>query len=548
MLLVILRKFLVLCIYFASVTKGANVTLKVGRGQIIGSQVPGSPVEFFGGIPFAKPPVGNLRLKPAVLTTALPNETFDATQFGLSCLQKGFTIAPSAMSEDCLTLNIFRPAGASTNDKLPVLLWIYGGMCTGSSSLYNATSLVTKSLERGTPVIYASVNYRLGPLGFPQGTEAGSRGALNLGLKDQLTALEWMQVNIGAFGGDKSKITIFGQSAGATSITIHLLGDAISKLARGAIIESNVAAPAFPPEKNQASWQSFVTSTPGCSSVANTSDTFDCLQTASQVAVMQGFLEMPGGSFGATIDGPGGILPDIPSNLEPKARFPLITGSVKDEFTLFTSQTINSTEEIRQGLNNSFSPSARGEEALTETIEKILELYPDIPALGSPFGTGNDTFGLSSQYKRSAAIEGDILVQVPRRLASQQKSKTGVKIFSYLFTDPDAVPMSVLVSTNPPPAAVTHTSEIPYVYGTLKNITDTAVSLSQMMQDYWISFTVSLNPNDGKGGKRPNWAQYTPNSEVVLRLDGRDGVKLIQDNFRAKVMAFLSSDPAVFDQ
>jgi acetylcholinesterase len=103
------------------------------------------------------------------------------------------------------------------------------------SSTYNGSAIVAEAAIRGTPVIYVNFNYRVGPLGFPQGSEAAERGALNLGLKDQLVALEWVQANIGAFGGDKTKVTVFGESAGAESIAIHMLQPSFVKLARAAV-------------------------------------------------------------------------------------------------------------------------------------------------------------------------------------------------------------------------------------------------------------------------------------------------------------------------
>ncbi|KIJ34458.1 hypothetical protein M422DRAFT_263421 [Sphaerobolus stellatus SS14] len=374
------------------------------------------------------------------------------------------------MSEDCLTLNVFRPSGVSKNEKLRVLFWIYGGGFTGTldpPAWYNATNLVTKSVERGTSILYASANYRLGPLGFPQGAEAGLQRALNLGSKDQLIGLEWIQQNIDAFGGDPKKI-----------------------------LESNAAEASFPPEKNEVSWQSFVVSITGCASVANTSDTFDRLHNASLESIMEGFFNMADGSFGPTIDGPDGVLPGLPSRLKPKTEFPLITGSVKDEWDI-----IHMTTNKFNGTNPS----------------KFTQFFTLCRwTLGSSFGTGNNTFGLNSTYKRNAAILGDIKIQGLRRLTSKQRSMEGIKIFNYLFTDPDAVPMSFLVSNNPPPSTG--------------------------------SLGVSLDPNDGKGSERPKWRQYSPTDQAILRLDGRDGVKMIPDNFRAEQLVFLSNDPAVFDQ
>nr|GAT48217.1 predicted protein [Mycena chlorophos] len=222
-----LKPTLVAGLFAAAAAYGASV--KIGHTTVIGLDIPTLEQEFFGGIPYAVPPLGELRFRPPVLKTTLDGATFNATAFGPSCLQAN--VDPAFLSEDCLFVNIFRPAGLSTESRLPVMLWVYGGgFDSGSSSIFNASAIVLESVLRGTvrlraspepwyihsaltqPVIFASLNYRLGPLGFPQGQEAGVNGALNLGIKDELAAIEWMHTNVGFFGGDKDKITVFGES------------------------------------------------------------------------------------------------------------------------------------------------------------------------------------------------------------------------------------------------------------------------------------------------------------------------------------------------
>ncbi|KAJ2985861.1 hypothetical protein NUW54_g10005 [Trametes sanguinea] len=176
--------------------------VQLGNSILIGTQNTGQ-TEFFGGIPYAEPPTGGLRFAPPVLKTDPGVTTFDASTYGVSCPVGG----QSNLDEDCLTLNILRPLGTSAGGGLPVMMWIYGGgFQAGDASQYDGTGFAIAGINRGTPIIYVNFNYRLGALGFPQGLEATSRGALNLGLKDMLTALEWVQRNIDAFGGDPSKV------------------------------------------------------------------------------------------------------------------------------------------------------------------------------------------------------------------------------------------------------------------------------------------------------------------------------------------------------
>jgi acetylcholinesterase len=198
--------------------------IKLGKTTLTGLDITGLGLEFFGGIvclllcftnvaqvyvgiPFAEPPLGKLRLKPTVLKTRLDVETFDASSFGKGCLQPATDI--TEFSEDCLTINVYRPKGVLANANLPVLFWTYGGgFQDGASLIYNGSAIVAQSVARGTPLIYVNYNYRLGPLGFPQGQEADDRKALNLALRDQIAALQWVQANIGIFGGDKKKVSV----------------------------------------------------------------------------------------------------------------------------------------------------------------------------------------------------------------------------------------------------------------------------------------------------------------------------------------------------
>ncbi|KAL0567355.1 hypothetical protein V5O48_014640 [Marasmius crinis-equi] len=190
--------------FFTASASEPEVTL--GETRLTGVRDEALNVEFFGGIPFAESPLGALRFRPPVLKTELNYSEFDASKSGLACLQTD--LPPNTVTEDCLTLNVFRPSIANGygGEKLPVLFWIHGGAwIVGSGGRYNGSRLVSQSIARGTPVLYVAANYRLGPLGFPLGEEAASDGVLNLALQDHLAALQWVKANIGAFGGDPSK-------------------------------------------------------------------------------------------------------------------------------------------------------------------------------------------------------------------------------------------------------------------------------------------------------------------------------------------------------
>ncbi|XP_019622849.1 PREDICTED: cAMP-regulated D2 protein-like [Branchiostoma belcheri] len=205
----------------------------------------------FLGLPFAVPPVGQLRWKPPQpYTASWAPSVRDGTQPGPACRQPGCGPTSSdvqhtcnrdanrTQSEDCLYLNVFVPDGVlnSTAKPLPVLLWIHGGnyrVGTGSAMVYDGRFLADK-----TQTVVVTINYRLGAFGFLVTGEGEDDAKGNAGLLDQVEALKWVQKNIGSFGGDKDKVTIFGQSAGSDSVATHLTSNRTADLFARAIMMS----------------------------------------------------------------------------------------------------------------------------------------------------------------------------------------------------------------------------------------------------------------------------------------------------------------------
>lgn len=207
-------------------------------GRVQGKRQGGT--DFFGGLPYAAPPVGNLRWAPPEQAAPWAPAKLDATHYGPDCWQLVDPLLnPSAdanhMSEDCLYVNVFTPAGlAARQKKLPVLVWLHGGafqMGGARRPEYDGRRLA----ERGTVVV--SLNYRLGALGFLVSSPDGLFG--NFGLMDQRAALHWIQDTIKYFGGDPDNVTLFGESAGAVMTGLHLMMDGAGKLFHKAVIQSN---------------------------------------------------------------------------------------------------------------------------------------------------------------------------------------------------------------------------------------------------------------------------------------------------------------------
>ena len=204
--------------------------------------------------------------------------------------------------------------------------------------------------------------------------------------------------------------------------------------------------PSFNASRREVIWDAFVSNTTECAG-ATQGSTFACMRNATTsdllsswetvaAALPEPFLFVP------VIDGPDGLLPDLPSKLLAAGHFskiPFMAGTVLDEGTAFVPEQITTDEQLVELIvvaSNPFAPSLSPQ--FQKDVATLLTLYPDNPALGSPFGTGNETFGLSSEYKRASALLGDLLFQATRREWIQAAAAAGVTTFGYIFTDQNA--------------------------------------------------------------------------------------------------------------
>ncbi len=219
----------------ASGAKTDTVVVKTDAGSVSGMQQ--GNLRVFTGIPFAAPPTGDLRWRPPAPVQPWEGVK-ETTVYSPACPQPTLADPTLNMSEDCLYLNVWTPA-KSADEKLPVMIFFYGGAfgkIAGSMPLYNGTALAEKG------VVVVTTNYRVGALGFLAHPELDAESPYNVsgnyGLLDQIAAMQWVQKNIGEFGGDPSRVTIFGQSAGGESILIHLVSPQTKGLYQQAIVES----------------------------------------------------------------------------------------------------------------------------------------------------------------------------------------------------------------------------------------------------------------------------------------------------------------------
>ncbi|PLB48540.1 cholinesterase [Aspergillus steynii IBT 23096] len=527
-----------------------TVTIAHPEATIVGSA--GSRVESFNGVPFAQPPTGSLRLKPPKpIESSLG--TVEATGIAKSCPQFFFSTDNSEFpgsvvgmlanipifqkvtnaGEDCLSVNIRRPVGTKADSKLPVLVWIYGGgFELGSSFMYDGAPLVQSSVDKDMPIVFVAISYRVGGFGFMPGKEILADGASNLGLLDQRAALEWVADNIGEFGGDPEKVTIWGESAGAISVFDQMLlygGDIDYKgkpLFRGAIMNSDGAVPADPIDsaKGQAVYDKVVDYA-GCDGA---DDTLECLRQLDYTDFLNAANSVPGLlSYHSValsyLPRPDGKVltdsPDVLSKQGKYAKVPFIIGDQEDEGTLFAlfQSNITTTDDLANYFEQYFFHGASRAQ-----LKELIGTYSSISEDGSPFRTGifNNWY---PQFKRLAAILGDLTFTLTRRA-----------LLKYAHdAHPDVPSWSYLASYNfgTPVMGTFHGSDILQVfYGILPNYA------SRSIHTYYFSFVYDLDPNSRRGSFM-EWPQWKDDQQL-MNFKANSG-QLLKDDFRSDSYEFI---------
>ncbi|OAQ61275.1 cholinesterase [Pochonia chlamydosporia 170] len=511
--------------------RDGTVKVSFPGGSVVGKALQGR--DSFNGIPFANPPIGTLRLKPPQKLSAKLND-FDGTGVAAECPQMyGKQLDKPIGQEDCLTLNVERPAGTKAGDKLPVLFWIFGGGFTfGASNLYNAENLFATALPQKQPFIFVAVNYRLNGFGFLPGKEILNNGAANLGLLDQRLGLEWVADNIAAFGGDPDKVTIWGESAGSISVFDQMLlfgGNASyngNPLFRGAIMNSGSVIPVDPVDcpKGQAVYDRTV-ERGGCQ---GSTDTLECLRqlpfekfynavvtepaVLSYNALALSYLPRPDGK----------ILLQSPDDQGLSGKLfavPTIIGDLEDEGSIFAlfQQNLTTPGQVVDYLAERYFTHATKPQ-----LQELLDTYEADPAAGSPFRTG-DANQIYPGFKRLAALLGDMVFTLTRRLTLTLASvvKPDMPTWSYLAS----------YKYNTPILGTFHISDVMEIF-----YNESPNSSVKNCRTYYFNFLYNQDPNVGVTGLS-QWPRWADGNKLMWFQENK--TDLLADDFRNKSADFL---------
>ncbi|KAH8767278.1 carotenoid ester lipase [Diaporthe sp. PMI_573] len=476
-----------------------------------------------------------------------------------------FNIIGRTRSEDCLSINVQAPIGATKGDKLPVVIWIYGGafevgspftafsetdVVRGTAPNYNIGGLVRTSVDLGQPIIGVSANYRLNAFGFSASKEMEEAGLLNLGLEDQRVAMQWVQEHISDFGGDPNQVVIMGESAGSWSVAAHLLwdeGEGSDDLFNGAMALSGGPVMVEGAERAQPVFDHMVGRT-GCT---NAPDKIACLKVADFDDIMtavneEGFALGPRSLASTwTIRPDGKHLKESPHRLAAAGKIasvPLIIGDMRDEgtaFSLLAQLETLTDKDFAKYFKEVWWPKATDAE-----ISRLMELYPPDITQGSPFGTGVLN-AVTPNFKRLAAVVGDYSFQAQRRNLLAHYNTSEQTVWNYI-TDVSIPSAGLLpdlgVATHLPVVGSFHAFDVFFYmfaglpYGLSKN--------TLAIQATAISFIRTLNPNN-HGLDLANWPRYSEGGLETYNFK-ESGPEVVRDDWRVEAMQFFNDRPDSF--
>lgn len=497
-----------------------GTTIETADGILAGEYVQGA--RRFLGIPFAAPPVAERRWRPPARPSPWQG-TRPATAFSSACPQLPALNGEPSTNEDCLYLNVWTPDPAPSEAR-PVMVWLHGGGNeSGSASEpvplgIGGTFYDGRALAAEHDVIVVTTNYRVGVFGFfahpdlaredPRHPYAGNQGLL-----DQQRALEWVRENIAAFGGDPENVTVFGESAGATDICLHLVAPGSHGLFHRAIAQSGGCTmrqrtvAEFAPDARR------LATTVGCE---NAADALSCLRAQPVPDLLEGARAIGPEGLGPPVMTPvvdGHFLPDQPRTLFDAGEFakvPYLVGSNSDEGTLFfVGAPPIGPDDYAEELDAVFG----------DLGSRVLEAYP-----AADFET-----------PRAALVRafGDFLLVCTTLDSARRIAAGGADVFLYNY----AFPLQT-AALQPLMLGASHGAEISSVFGSVPPPNPDSERVGRLLREYWTQHAHLGDPN---GGDRPMWPRFPGGFGPRLNLDVEPSVL---DEFRRSECAFWDT---VFD-
>ena len=485
----------------------AGDQVRIDSGIVEGEAIAGTGVRAFKGIPFAAPPVGDLRWREP-MPVAPWEGVRSATEFGPRPMQahiySDMIFRDKGPSEDCLYLNVWTPAKSAV-ERLPVMVWIYGGGYEAGAT--SEPRQDGKDLA-GKGVVVVSMNYRLGVFGFfshPElSRESGRVGSGNYGIMDQIAALKWVRKNIASFGGDPSNVTIFGESAGSYSVSIQVATPLARGLFQKAIGESGalVGTPRNPSDVSalgeaEGRGAAFASSL-GARTLAE-------LRAIPADRLLKASRDDTKLEPGVVVD--GYVLPKDMTAIYAageQSHVPLLAGWNADENRVYS--VFGDKRPTAEG----FAKAVHAEYG--DLAGEVLRLYPartDSEAVRSAGDLAGDRFIIISTWK----------------WIDMQLETGGSPVYRYSFDRAVQVAPGTVVNGMPATSAdigAVHASEISYVFGAIGAMHNVAWEpadwrLSDEIGTYWTNFAKTGNPN---GGGLPEWPRYTvEGGRKVMHLD-----------------------------
>ncbi|KAM0553183.1 hypothetical protein ACHAPJ_007470 [Fusarium lateritium] len=500
-------------------------TVTLPQGKIVGVKLQDSlpqPIDGWLGVPYALPPTGDRRFRLPAKVTPSPNTVVNASKYSPAGPGKPLLAGPPLeYSEDCLTANIFRKS-ADKHEKLPVALYVHGGAFNrGSSNMHKTASMVANAPESFVAV---SFNYRIGALGFLPSSLSAKEGVLNLGLKDQILMMEWVQENIEAFGGDPNNVTLFGLSAGAHSIGHHIMHykEGVAPLFRRAIIESGAptsrAVRPYNAPIHETQFKDFLSAV-GVPEDLPENEIFPYLRkqpeeviTSAQTATFDKYNPSLRWAFQPVIDGEIIARPPLETWKQGKwHKVPIMTGFTTNEGSLYVDKAMSESSQFRHFWAELLPLLSQ------EDLDTIESLYRD-PSRYEDSEFKETRKDVGAQYKRIEAAYAHYAYVAPARQTAELASPS-VPVYVYHWAAISSVNNGAQHGDN-----MRYEACDPKVLA----ISTNQEQLAKTLNAYVTSFITKGDPNavGGDYAKRPKWEPYNKQDPKVLQF-GQGNEELI---------------------